>query len=254
MFYRRTATPTATDTNQYQPSLVPASNGHTPTVIGRTQTMFSPAKAITTAALVFGIGGVMLIAQPFGQEGDTPPGAATDVERAAPVEVSGRIICGSPARAPTAAATVVPLPDGEMTVTQSRDGAWLESDAQMSDPRLEGDYFISENRDEYQPPGESASIHVGSLTRRIVNGEGAWQGSGTFGALSDGNITAFSTVLVGERAYEGLSVIWEERAPDGSKCGVDVRGIISTAPFPRPQSPTATSRWLGHQSPSRVAG
>ena len=56
LFRQKAQTPTATDTIEYQPSPIPATNGHTPTVIGRTQTMFSPAKAITAAALVFGIG------------------------------------------------------------------------------------------------------------------------------------------------------------------------------------------------------
>ena len=37
-------TPTATDTTEYQPSPIPATNGHTPTVIGRTQSMFSPSQ------------------------------------------------------------------------------------------------------------------------------------------------------------------------------------------------------------------
>ena len=68
----------------YQPSPIPAANGHTPTVIGRTQIMFSPAKAITVGALVFAIGGALVIAQPLGQQGSTVPGAETEV--AAPVE------------------------------------------------------------------------------------------------------------------------------------------------------------------------
>ena len=34
--------------------------------------MFSPAKAITAGALVFAIGGVMLMAQPFHQQGSVP--------------------------------------------------------------------------------------------------------------------------------------------------------------------------------------
>ena len=40
--------------------------------------MFSPVKAITAGALVFALGGMFLIAQPFGQQGATVPGAATD--------------------------------------------------------------------------------------------------------------------------------------------------------------------------------
>jgi hypothetical protein len=51
--------------------------------------MFSPAKAITAGALVFALGGVLLIAQPFDQQGGGVPGAATDTEFIPPVVVNG---------------------------------------------------------------------------------------------------------------------------------------------------------------------
>jgi hypothetical protein len=47
---------------EYQPTPIPATNGHSATVTGRTQSMFSPVKAITAGALVFALGGVLLIA------------------------------------------------------------------------------------------------------------------------------------------------------------------------------------------------
>ena len=72
VFYRRTRSPTTNDTTEYQPSPIPATNGHTPTVTGRTQSMFSPVKAITAGALIFAIGGVLLIAQPFEPAGSRP--------------------------------------------------------------------------------------------------------------------------------------------------------------------------------------
>ncbi len=74
-FHRKTQTATATGTTEYQPSPIPVTNGHAPTVIGRTQTMFSPVKAITVGTLVFAIGGAFLIAQPFGQQEGSVPGA-----------------------------------------------------------------------------------------------------------------------------------------------------------------------------------
>ena len=52
--------------------------------------MFSPVKAITAGALVFALGGVLLIAQPFDQQGGSVPGAATDADIVPPVEVTGR--------------------------------------------------------------------------------------------------------------------------------------------------------------------
>ena len=67
--------PTTNDMTVYQPSPIPATNGHAPTVIGRTQTMFSPVKAITAGALVFALGGAFLIAQPIAQPEVGAPGA-----------------------------------------------------------------------------------------------------------------------------------------------------------------------------------
>jgi len=74
---RTAGRPTANQATEHPPSAIPATNGHTPTVTGRTQFMFSPVKAITAGALVFAIGGVMLIAQPFDQQASVP-GAATE--------------------------------------------------------------------------------------------------------------------------------------------------------------------------------
>ena len=56
--------------------------------------MLSPVKAITAGALVFALGGVMLIAQPFGQQGSVP-GAETDTEAEAPAWVTGTLTLGT---------------------------------------------------------------------------------------------------------------------------------------------------------------
>ena len=74
-----------------QASPIPATIGHTRTVTGRIQSMFSPVKAITAGALVFAIGGVMLIAQPFDQQVGSVPGAATDDPALAPSFYSGTL-------------------------------------------------------------------------------------------------------------------------------------------------------------------
>jgi hypothetical protein len=76
----RTASRATTDqSTKYQPSPIPATTGDHPTVTGRTQFMLSPVKAITAAALVFAIGGVMLIAQPFDQHASVPGATADEV-------------------------------------------------------------------------------------------------------------------------------------------------------------------------------
>ena len=57
--------------------------------------MFSPAKAITTSALIVAIGGVMLIARPFDQQGPSVLGATIDPCIAPVLPVTGTIIFGT---------------------------------------------------------------------------------------------------------------------------------------------------------------
>ena len=89
---RRRAVPTPADTTEYQPSPIPASNGHTPTVSGRTSSMLSPVKAIAAGVIVSAIGGALLVAQPFGQQ-DIVPGAESSAE--APVWVTATVLFSS---------------------------------------------------------------------------------------------------------------------------------------------------------------
>jgi len=56
---------------------LPATNGHSPTAIGRTMPMFSATKFVVAGVIVALFGGFMLIAQPFEQQGESVPGAAT---------------------------------------------------------------------------------------------------------------------------------------------------------------------------------
>jgi hypothetical protein len=181
--------------------------------------MFSPAKAITAAALVFGIGGVLLIAQPFGRQGPSVPNAATEAALQVPVIFTGQIECGPAV--------------GTMT--------WRNS-ATVSDPRLTGDAFRGSDSLGYSGPGPSGedgdpvwmSAQVWGETMRIENDEGAWQGSATTATL-DGDSLVATFVLTGEGAYQGFTALMEERFVNNGNCIVpddrgliysDVRGII----------------------------
>jgi hypothetical protein len=209
--------PAAIPDTGYVPAPIPATNGHTPTVTGRTQTMFSPAKAITAAALVFGIGGVLLIAQPIGRQ-DSAPGAAQgeDVAVSPPVEFTGKIVCGPEVQAGTR--EVVSEPGEVPGHTKERDHAWQPVVTEMSEPRMEGDYYLSWNADNF-----AGGVLVGSGTWRIENEEGAWQGSFVKADYPD-HQTTVSSALAGEGAYAGLTAIWESILnPD---CTWDVRGVI----------------------------
>jgi hypothetical protein len=76
VFGRGSVAPPAVSSTALQPTPIPSMHGHTLTTTGRTHVMFSPAKAITAGALVFALGGVLLISQPFNQQGGSVPGAA----------------------------------------------------------------------------------------------------------------------------------------------------------------------------------
>jgi hypothetical protein len=211
-----------------------------PRVKGRTGSMFSPARALVAGVFVFALGGALLVAQPFGDPGGDPPGANTGgTVTQPPVEFIGQIECGPPDPDGTGpwdvvhAGTREVLADG--TTWQVR-GHAVRQTATMSDPRLEGTYYLSEDRDEYHVPGNPFPMIVASWTRRIENDEGAWQGSLTFAYPSDGMEAGGTAILVGERAYEGLTAIWEERTSQ-TGCSGEVRGVIIDGTVPAAPEP-----------------
>jgi hypothetical protein len=174
---------------------IPATIGHTPTVIGRTQPMLSPAQAIIAGALVFGIGGAMLIAQPFGQQA-TVPGAATDVEAAAPVEFTGSIAFG-----PCTGTPAYESSDVRTRTLNADNGRFCVPGViePFSDPRLQGDYYVWNNYDSYVDGPE-----IWATAFSIVTADGAWRG------IPDvflGDAASGQQILIGEGAYEGLTAI-----------------------------------------------
>ena len=104
--------------------------------------MFSPVKAITAGALVFALGGVLLIAQPFGQQGSVPggaPGAVTESPSPSPevpVSVSGKVTEETNRSFPT------PRSEGGIWYV---DDAWWTITWEASDPRLSGEGTWSAN-------------------------------------------------------------------------------------------------------------
>ena len=208
-FHRKAQTATATDTTEDRPSPIPATNGHAPTVIGRTQTMFSPVKAITAGALVFALGGLFLVAQPFEQQGSVP-GAEQGVDPAAPVEVTAThrgIECGDPD------SSVV---DGRVVRVY---GYTCTVDNEWNDPRLQGTETYHDNWVDY---ADFSGLTIGQFVHNIVTVDGAWRMRPQFRIASDfTGLESFSGtwVLDGEGAYEGLSVVL-------AKEGDDLEGFI----------------------------
>ena len=132
--------------------------------------MFSPVKAITAGAIVAALGGVMLISQPFEQQGSVP-GAET--EAIAPTWVTG---------------TMQPV-DGSCSETSSYDGGVSRRRYECtftwtsSDPRLTGDVSRPWNEDTYQT--DEGPISVGMDASYLRNDGGGWACS--FGYLVKGS-------------------------------------------------------------------
>jgi hypothetical protein len=157
--------------------------------------MLSPAKSITAGAIVFAIGGVMLIAQPFQQQGSVP-GAATDVEPPVPVEVTGTsALVGCPD-----AGTTEDLGTFERTIGGTCLTKWT-----MSDERLSGTGTMVANEDNYTD-GSGIGFGVHALT--IENDRGSWRMRPNYWFGGPDTPDAFALqvwVLDGEGAYEGLT-------------------------------------------------
>ena len=224
VFHRnaKAKTPTTADTKAYQPGPISATNGQTATITGRTQSMFTPVKAITAGALVFAIGGVLLIAQPFDQQSSVP-GAAIDDESMTPALVTGFLVY--PEDSPSSEL----LPSYEKTevdgIVRER---WLDTaDVEMSDPRLSGAFTNDYSIDRF----DDLATDLGWGTVRIENDAGFWEGQ----SVHTTNIAARAEVayyeLVGNGAYDGLSAVVFETETSSGKWAWN--GII----FPGSQPP-----------------
>ena len=194
--------PAATDTTEYQPGPIPASNGHAPTVIGRTSSMLSPVKAITAGAFVFAIGSAFLIAQPFQQQGSVP-GAESGVA-AAPAWVT---------------ATVLFSPNCDFGDTATEDGVTQERGMNCQgqtwtsdDPRLDGRANLAHNADSFDVDGQGYSL-VTSAVEVITDG-GGWQCTNADRVVSPADTLFQTSRLDGDRLScvgygdnDGLSAI-----------------------------------------------
>ena len=145
-----------------------------------------------------------------------------------PVAFTGRIVCGDTVRTGVSESAA----DGGPVRLRTRGWAWQPT-ATMSDPRLEGDYYISYDSDDYESPTVTS---VGTGTWRIENEEGAWQGSFTNIKYPD-STTIVSTALVGEGAYDGLTAVWESTNHRPLECAWAVRGLILEGDVPAAPEP-----------------
>ena len=226
VFYRKTETPTATDTTDYLPTSIPASNGHSPTVLGRTQSMLSPVKAITAGALVFAIGGAFLIAQPFDQQGASVPGAESGVAMT-PAWVTGTVTlatwCSSPGEAV-----------GTEGLVRRERGYRCEGQVwEASDVRLAGEAVSTWDADVYDVEDRYGPVSVRVGGYEVRNGSGGWscrhsgvaQGAGLQVKPASGE----TLVCVGDGGYDGLAAVLEL---DWTSRPVTFQGVIFPGSLP----------------------
>jgi hypothetical protein len=224
---RRRTNKSHAEPSDYQPSPTPAANGHTPTVTGRTHSMLSPAKAITAGALVFALGGMFLIAQPFDQQGGGVPGAEED-EAMRPALVTGTM---------------------RHHYTTGTTGGRVET----TDARLNGDVTFDTTLESIPDPiiPDIEGLAAGWIadfarygaelfwgTVRIENDAGAWEGQLVCAptVATHGYEDPCIIELTGTGAYEGLSAILVEQdrldIADGSDETFALDGLIFAGNLP----------------------
>ena len=235
---RRTPVPPAVVPETDPVPFIPATNGQSPTVIGRTTSMLSPFKAITAGAIVFALGGAFLITQPLQQQG-VVPGAEQDQAAPHPPEPFSAVVdCGGQIAFGSTESLEYPMDEATMTILARRGDAWRPIAREVSDPRFEGRYSISSDADSYYAPGLTADDVVGAGTWRIENDEGAWQGSFRYMDPLDGGDVTVTVLLTGEGTYEGLTAMVES-AHDPVACVWQWRGLVVDGNLPDYPEPPA---------------
>lgn len=202
--------------------------------------MFSPVKAALIGALVFALGGVLFIAQPFGQQGATVPAAATVVPASSPAPstaVTGTSTCGLEA---SGVWHTVTLPYGVTNHILSCFDAG-------TDPRVSGPSTIVTNLESWdegllrQDPANATSW----WDYTIEGPDGTWAGRG-YGFYDDDGVLHQLSILAGSGAYEGMTFTIAGTVPAGSSTA-DYSGLIQPGslppgfpvmPFPEATSPS----------------
>jgi hypothetical protein len=194
--------------------------------------MFSPAKALIAGALVFGIGGVLLVAEPFQQQGSAP---GAESEGVAPTWVTGSMQHVESSCSETGSS----IEGGSTRHSYECTYAWTSSD-----PRLTGDVSRLWSQDTYQT--DEGPIAVGMEAYFLRNEGGDWTCS--YGDLAKGSDPMTQEVLtetntytcVGSGGYAGLSAVLVSEWPDPESLTEEFVGLVFPGDVPPPpEAPTA---------------
>jgi hypothetical protein len=204
-----------------------SSDGQPPTINGRTRTMFSPVKAITAGALVFAMGGALLVTQPFSQQSAVP---GAEAEAIAPTWVTGTVEFRGTCSEPDTTVDIVVM---EFRNYECGPQTWT-----ASDPRISGEAAVAWNEDVYRT--DEGAVSVNMTVVHMSNDDGGWvcsssnlfKGSGLFPE----GVTGMTAMCVGEAGYEGLSALLVFDGPAGPQ---SMQGIIFSGDFPPLPEPPA---------------
>ena len=205
-----------------------------PTVVGRAErrfSMFSAAKLVAAACIVALFGGFLLVGvvgDP--QDGDVLPAAvspsSTELPMTAvpPAEVRGSFSCETTWQGGTTKNVVIgPVESGNLVRRESRGGSG-RFEAEMSDPRLRGEWTAYSATDEYIWPGVDPAMPLvfDSGIIRVTNDGGSWQlpwGSSALpGGMADMADAEGLTVAVGTGGYAGLTALLMLQAQNLDEC------------------------------------
>jgi hypothetical protein len=229
--WRRTrADPDRVEPHELRPAPFQATAGHSATVTGRTQIMFSPGTVVIAGALAFAIGGALYIAQPVEQPAIAP---AAQGEPTAPTWVTG---------------SMQQVEDSCSETGFSNDGSAGRHSYECtftwtsSDPRLTGNASRPWNEDSYQT--DEGPISVSVVANYLKNDGGDWTCS-TVSLLKGSTPTSEpfydgdTYLCIGGGGYEGLSAVLVSKYMADS-FGDDFSGLILSGELPPlPEAPTA---------------
>jgi hypothetical protein len=120
-----------------------------------------------------------------------------------------------------------------MTITRGRGATWRLLVSDVSDPRLDGTWYVGIDGDEYTLPQGGPGLAVANWTFRVETDEGAWQGSVVEVDIPGRETVGRQYALVGEGAYEGLTAV----AIDLDEDCPNTRGYIIEGGVPAPPVP-----------------
>jgi hypothetical protein len=198
-------------------------------------------RALLASGAVYAAVGVVPVGATTEPPGSTTDGATAEETVAAPVEFTACSSAGPTVQPLTV--EQVALPDGETTI-ERESVTYRQGAVEVSDPRLEGTWYLTEDNDNYSGPGTDG-LTIGTWTRRIENDEGAWQGT-THQSIDfpDGSSVGGwpgPYVMIGEGAYAGLTALLTQSE---TACP-NARGYIFEGTIPAaPAQPASTPQTL----------